>query len=239
MKKSLSIEEFLETRPDITPEMLEEGRLLVEAKIKGYELQQARKACGMTQKEVARQDGRQPEAHLRPGERQHRRMQVETLRRYITSLGGTLEITAKLPGVSLELQGLGTIIRSSSKRRAPWRRTDGGDRLDQRRSLAIPLRCGTALVWQCRSLRIYRHSLPFCCVYTTCRYNKDRDERTADRNGQVFGSTRGIPSKNSESVMSNPFAIFARFCRVTLRCPTSMEPDRCGPCRFCWRTALG
>ena len=35
MKKSLSIEEFLETRPDITPEMLEEGRLLVEAKIKG------------------------------------------------------------------------------------------------------------------------------------------------------------------------------------------------------------
>ena len=35
-------------------------------------------------------------------------MQVETLRRYITSLGGTLEITAKLPGVSLELQGLGT-----------------------------------------------------------------------------------------------------------------------------------
>ena len=54
MKKSLSIEEFLETRPDITPEMLEEGRLLVEAKIKGYELQQARKACRMTQKEVVR-----------------------------------------------------------------------------------------------------------------------------------------------------------------------------------------
>ena len=57
MKKSLSIEEFLETRPDITPEMLEEGRLLVEAKIKGYELQQARKACGMTQKEVAAKMG--------------------------------------------------------------------------------------------------------------------------------------------------------------------------------------
>ena len=223
MKKSLSIEEFLETRPDITPEMLEEGRLLVEAKIKGYELQQARKACGMTQKEVAAKMGVSQKriSDLENGSIDV--MQVETLRRYITSLGGTLEITAKLPGVSLELQGLVPIIRSSSKRRAPWRRTDGGDRLDQRRSLAIPLRCGTALVWQCRSLRIYRHSLPFCCVYTTCRYNKDRDERTADRNGQVFGSTRGIPSKNSESVMSNPFAIFARFCRVTLRCPTSME----------------
>ena len=100
MKKSLSIEEFLETRPDITPEMLEEGRLLVEAKIKGYELQQARKACGMTQKEVA--------AKMGVSQKRIDVMQVETLRRYITSLGGTLEITAKLPGVSLELQGLGT-----------------------------------------------------------------------------------------------------------------------------------
>ena len=57
MRKSLSIEEYFATRPDITPEMLEEGRLLVEAKIKGYELQQARKACGMTQKEVAAKMG--------------------------------------------------------------------------------------------------------------------------------------------------------------------------------------
>ena len=104
MKKSLSIEEFLETRPDITPEMLEEGRLLVE----GYELQQARKACGMTQKEVAAKMGVSQKriSDLENGSIDV--MQVETLRRYITSLGGTLEITAKLPGVSLELQGLGT-----------------------------------------------------------------------------------------------------------------------------------
>ena len=108
MKKSLSIEEFLETRPDITPEMLEEGRLLVEAKIKGYELQQARKACRMTQKEVAAKMGvsQKRVSDLENGSIDV--MQVETLRRYIISLGGTLEITAKLPGVSLELQGLGT-----------------------------------------------------------------------------------------------------------------------------------
>lgn len=79
MRKSLSIEEFLETRPDITPEMLEEGRLLVEAKIKGYELQQARKACRMTQKEVA----------AKMGVSQKRISDLES-------------------GVSLELQGLGT-----------------------------------------------------------------------------------------------------------------------------------
>ena len=60
MKKSLSIEEFLETRPDITPEMLEEGRLLVEAKIKGYELPQAPNACGRSRKEVAAQIGLSP-----------------------------------------------------------------------------------------------------------------------------------------------------------------------------------
>lgn len=89
MKKSLSIEEFLETRPDITPEMLEEGRLLVEAKIKGYELQQARKACGMTQKEVAAKMGVSQKriSDLENGSIDV--MQVETLRRYITSLGGT------------------------------------------------------------------------------------------------------------------------------------------------------
>mgnify|MGYP000293763242 CR=1 FL=1 len=145
MKKSLSIEEFLETRPDITPEMLEEGRLLVEAKIKGYELQQARKACGMTQKEVAAKMGVSQKriSDLENGSIDV--MQVETLRRYITSLGGTLEITAKLPGVSLELQVWVPIIRSSSKRRAPWRRTDGGDRLDQRRSSRF--RCAAGRRW--------------------------------------------------------------------------------------------
>ncbi|MFR1639949.1 MAG: transcriptional regulator [Eggerthellaceae bacterium] len=107
MKKSLSIEEFLETRPDITPEMLEEGRLLVEAKIKGYELQQARKACRMTQKRSPPRwaSARSASPTWRTAASAHA---GGTLRRYITSLGGTLEITAKLPGVSLELQGLGT-----------------------------------------------------------------------------------------------------------------------------------
>ena len=112
MKKSLSIEEFLETRPDITPEMLEEGRLLVEAKIKGYELQQARKACGMTQKEVAAKMGVSQKriSDLENGSIDV--MQVETLRRYITSLGGTLEITAKTSRCLVRASGSG--YRSSA-----------------------------------------------------------------------------------------------------------------------------
>ncbi|QOS67050.1 XRE family transcriptional regulator [Eggerthella guodeyinii] len=108
MKEILTIEEYLATRSDITPEMIEEGRLLTEAKIKGYELQQARKACRMTQKEVAAKMGVSQKriSDLENGSIDV--MQVDTLRRYITSLGGTLEIKAILPEVSLDLQGLGT-----------------------------------------------------------------------------------------------------------------------------------
>lgn len=108
MKESLTIEDYLATRPDITPEMIEEGRLLTEAMIKGYELQQARKACRMTQKEVAAKMG---VSQKRISDLEHGDidvMQVDTLRRYIASLGGTLEINAKLPGVTVELHGLGT-----------------------------------------------------------------------------------------------------------------------------------
>ena len=74
-----------------------------------------------------------------------------------------------------------------------------------------------------RSFRISWHSLQHCCFYTTYRYNQVRGRQTVGQKGQALGSMRGIPSKNSDSVMSNPFAIFARFCKVTLRCPTSME----------------
>ena len=97
MKKSLSIEEFLETRPDITPEMLEEGRLLVEAKIKGYELQQARKACRMTQKEVAAKMGvsQKRVSDLENGSIDV--MQVETLRRYITAWAAPLRSRPSFP----------------------------------------------------------------------------------------------------------------------------------------------
>ena len=91
MKKSLSIEEFLETRPDITPEMLEEGRLLVEAKIKGYELQQARKACGMTQRRRSPPRWGVSQKHISDLKRQHRpSCGVGQLRRYIHQPDSTL-----------------------------------------------------------------------------------------------------------------------------------------------------
>lgn len=108
MKKSLTIEEYFATRTDITPEMKEAAHLHTEAKIKGYELQQARKACHMTQKEVAAKMGVSQKriSDLENGSIDV--MQVDTLRRYIASLGGTLEIKATLPEVSLDLQGLGT-----------------------------------------------------------------------------------------------------------------------------------
>ena len=103
MKEILTIEEYLATRSDITPEMIERGRLATEAMIKGYELQQARKACRMTQKEVAAKMG---VSQKRISDLEHGDidvMQVDTLRRYIASLGGTLEINAKLPETTVKL----------------------------------------------------------------------------------------------------------------------------------------
>ena len=129
--------------------MLEGRPSLVEAKIKGLcELQQARKACGMTQKEVAAKMGVSQKRISDLVERQHRRHAGGDAAALHHQPGQPLEITAKLPGVSLELQGLGTDHPPSLKRREPWRRTDGGDRLDQRRSLAdsVALRDGVGMV---------------------------------------------------------------------------------------------
>ena len=95
--KSLTIEEYFATRDDITPEMEERARLAVEAKIKGYELRQARKTCHMTQKEVAAKMGVSQKriSDLEKGSVDV--LQVDTLRRYIASLGGKLEVNAVLP----------------------------------------------------------------------------------------------------------------------------------------------
>lgn len=103
MKKALTIEEYFGKRTDITPEMIERGRLATEAKIKGYELQQARKACRMTQKELATKMGVSQKriSDLENGDIDV--MQVDTLRRYIAGLGGTLEIMAKLPDEIVKL----------------------------------------------------------------------------------------------------------------------------------------
>lgn len=101
MRKSLTIEEYFATRTGITPEMKEKAHLLTEAKIKGYELQQARKACRMTQKELAAKMGVSQKriSDLENGDIDV--MQVDTLRRYIAGLGGTLEVNAVLPGCTI------------------------------------------------------------------------------------------------------------------------------------------
>lgn len=103
MRKTLTIEEYFAKRTDITPEMMERARLATEAKIKGYELRQARKGCRMTQKELAAKMGVSQKriSDLENGDIDV--MQVDTLRRYVASLGGTLEINAKLPEATIKL----------------------------------------------------------------------------------------------------------------------------------------
>ena len=53
----LTMEDYFAERPDITPEMMEKARRMTEETIRAYELKQARKACSMTQREIAAKMG--------------------------------------------------------------------------------------------------------------------------------------------------------------------------------------
>ena len=99
----LTMEDYFAERPDITPEMMEKARRLTEEKIRAYELKQARKACSMTQREIAAKMG---VSQKRVSDLENRNLdvvQVDTLRRYVAGLGGTLEINAKLPQGTIQL----------------------------------------------------------------------------------------------------------------------------------------
>ena len=99
----LTVEGYFASRPDITPEMMEKARRLTEEKIRAYELKQARKACAMTQQEIAAKMG---VSQKRVSDLENGNIgvvQVDTLRRYVAGLGGTLEINARLPQCTIPL----------------------------------------------------------------------------------------------------------------------------------------
>ena len=99
----LTVEGYFASRPDITPEMMEKARRLTEEKIRAYELKQARKACAMTQQEIAAKMG---VSQKRVSDLENGNIgvvQVDTLRRYVAGLGGTLEINARLPQGTIPL----------------------------------------------------------------------------------------------------------------------------------------
>lgn len=102
MSEDLTPEKYIEMR-GITPAMMEEARRATEEKVRAYELKQARKACSMTQGDIAAKMGvsQKRVSDLENGNIDV--VQVDTLRRYVAGLGGTLEINAKLPQGTIQL----------------------------------------------------------------------------------------------------------------------------------------
>lgn len=97
-----TIEEYVAER-GISEELLEEACRRTQDKIDAYNLQQVRKACRMTQAAVAeRMNVSQKRiSALETGDLDA--VQLGTLRRYVSSLGGTLSVSIDLPNERITL----------------------------------------------------------------------------------------------------------------------------------------
>ncbi|NJE80224.1 helix-turn-helix domain-containing protein [Olsenella sp. SW781] len=99
---ALSLDDYLAGR-GIPDELREEALRATQDKIKTYNLMQARKSRDVTQAELSRDMG---VSQKRISDIENGRLdllKVDTLRRYIAALGGTLEISAHLPSGTVRL----------------------------------------------------------------------------------------------------------------------------------------
>lgn len=99
---ALSLDEYLAGR-EISPELMEEARRATQEKIEAYNLKQIRKSRDLTQGELSRDMG---VSQKRVSDIENGRLdllKIDTLRRYVAALGGTLEIRANLPSGTVQL----------------------------------------------------------------------------------------------------------------------------------------
>ena len=99
---ALSFDDYVASR-DISSELKEEALRATQEKIRTYNLMQARKSRDVTQAELSRDMG---VSQKRISDIENGRLdllKIDTLKRYITALGGTLEISAHLPSGTVRL----------------------------------------------------------------------------------------------------------------------------------------
>mgnify|MGYP001042768071 CR=1 FL=1 len=99
---ALSFDDYVVGR-DISSELKEEALRATQEKIRTYNLMQARKSRDVTQAELSRDMG---VSQKRISDIENGRLdllKIDTLRRYIAALGGTLEISAHLPSGTVRL----------------------------------------------------------------------------------------------------------------------------------------
>ena len=99
---ALSFDDYVAHR-EISSELKEEALRATQEKIQTYNLMQARKSRDVTQAELSRDMG---VSQKRISDIENGRLdllKIDTLRRYIAALGGTLEISAHLPSGTVRL----------------------------------------------------------------------------------------------------------------------------------------
>lgn len=87
----------------VTDEQMQEARRRTRAAIDAYALREARKAGGMTQVQLARAMGVSQNRVSRMENGDMGAMSIDSVRRYVEALGGTLELTANLPAGPIRL----------------------------------------------------------------------------------------------------------------------------------------
>ncbi len=99
----LTVDEFLEKHPEVTPEAMEEAHGRTLEYVKAYELSQARKRAKVTQVQLAERMGVSQKriSSIENGKLDSARL--GTLRRYVDGLGGELKVIAKFPDKTIEV----------------------------------------------------------------------------------------------------------------------------------------
>ena len=90
------LKDYLEKR-GITDAEMDEARMRTQAVVDAYNLREARKACNMTQVELARVMGVSQNRVSRMENGDIGSMSLDVIRRYIEAVGGKVSLVAELP----------------------------------------------------------------------------------------------------------------------------------------------
>lgn len=91
-----SLNEYL-TQRGVTEQQMEEARQRTQAAIDAYNLKEARKACNMTQIQLAKIMGVSQNRISRMENGDIGSMSLDTVRRYVEALGGSVALVVDLP----------------------------------------------------------------------------------------------------------------------------------------------
>ena len=101
---SYTLDDLIRER-NISPEKMEAARNRIDEYVQAYELKEARKAANLTQRDIAARMGvsQKRVSVLESGDIAH--VELDTLRRYLKSLGATLSVIATMPdGATMRIQ---------------------------------------------------------------------------------------------------------------------------------------